>query len=55
MERYNQKIKFLVLLCVNIMLIASFASFTYSGEASPSEEDINAISRNTGDYNNKHY
>ena len=40
MERYNQKIKFLVLLCVNIMLIASFASFTYSGEASPVKKTL---------------
>jgi pimeloyl-ACP methyl ester carboxylesterase len=40
MKRYNQKIKFLLLICLSITLIAIFTSTTYSGFASPENKTL---------------
>ena len=48
MQKFYQKVKFLPLLCLTITFIVIFTSPTLSGFASPREQDINAISSNTG-------
>jgi hypothetical protein len=40
MEKYNQKIKFPVLLCLSITLLVSLMSPTYSGFASPENKRL---------------